>query len=372
MIMDCLRYWVSELHVDGFRFDLAAVLSRDEKGYPLPNPPILWEIESDPVLAGTKIIAEAWDAGGLYQVGSFIGDRWAEWNGKFRDDVRRFVKSDPGFVSAMASRILGSPDLYRAPNRDTDRSVNFITAHDGFTLNDLVSYNDKHNDANGEGNTDGESSNNSWNSGWEGPSTDPYVERLREKQIRNFLTILLVSQGTPMIVMGDEVRRSQGGNNNVYGQDNEIGWFNWEDVEKHAELHRFTRGLIKFVQEHKIFHKDQFWSSLDEHHDMSITWHGTRLGQPDWSENSRVLAFSLGHVDGGDYLHVMLNSYWDSLPFELPPLKGKERWSRIVDTALDSPNDYCDKGKHQLISGSEYWVEGHAAVILLAHEDKTK
>ena len=216
------------------------------------------------------------------------------------------------------------------------------------------------------------SNNSSWNSGWEGPTDDPYIERLREQQIRNFLTILLVSQGTPMIVMGDEVRRTQGGNNNVYGQDNEIGWFNWDDVEKHADLHRFTRGLIKFVQEHKIFHKDQFWSSLDEHHDTAITWHGTRLHQPDWGESSRVLAFSLGHVDGGDYLHVMLNAYWEPLGFELPPLKGNERWSRIVDTALDSPNDYCDKGKHQLITGGEYWVEGHAAVILLAHEDKSK
>ncbi len=195
MIMDCLRYWVSELHVDGFRFDLASVLSRDELGNPLPSPPILWEIESDPVLAGTKIIAEAWDAGGLYQVGSFIGHRWAEWNGKFRDDVRRFVKGDPGFVSAMASRILASPDLYPSLDREPERSINFITAHDGFTLNDLVSYNDKHNEANGEGNSDGESNNQSWNSGWEGETDDPYVEALRAQQIRNFLTILLVSQG---------------------------------------------------------------------------------------------------------------------------------------------------------------------------------
>ncbi len=372
MIMDCLRYWVSELHVDGFRFDLASVLSRDEKGFPLPSPPILWEIESDPVLAGTKIIAEAWDAGGLYQVGTFIGHRWAEWNGKFRDDVRRFVKGDEGFVSAMASRILASPDLYPDPNRIPNRSINFITAHDGFTLNDLVSYNGKHNDTNGENNTDGESNNNSWNCGWEGESTDPNVEHLRERQIRNFLTILLVSQGTPMIVMGDEVRRTQYGNNNAYGQDNELSWFNWDHVERYADLHRFTRGLIHFIQEHRIFHKEKFWSSLEENHGMEITWHGTQIGQPDWSATSRTLAFTLGHMQGGDYLHVMLNSYWDSLPFELPPLNPGERWSRIVDTALDSPNDYCDKGKHQVINGDYYIVEGHAAVILLAHEDKSR
>ncbi len=372
MIMDCLRYWVSEMHVDGFRFDLASVLSRDEKGFPLPSPPILWEIESDPVLAGTKIIAEAWDAGGLYQVGTFIGHRWAEWNGKFRDDVRRFVKSDAGFVSAMASRILASPDLYPDPSRQPNRSINFITAHDGFTLNDLVSYNDKHNEANGENNSDGESNNQSWNCGWEGETDDPGVNQLRSRQIRNFLTILLVSQGTPMIVMGDEVRRTQYGNNNAYGQDNELSWFDWDDLERHADLHRFTRGLIHFIQEHKIFQQDQFWSSLDDDHRMEITWHGVALDEPDWGGGSRTLAFSLGRPGGGDYLHVMLNAYWNSVPFELPPLKRGWRWSRIVDTALPSPNDYCDKGKHQVINGDNYIVEGHAAVILLAHQDKKK
>lgn len=370
MIMDCLRYWVSELHVDGFRFDLASVLSRDEHGFPLASPPILWEIESDPVLAGTKIIAEAWDAGGLYQVGTFIGHRWAEWNGKFRDDVRRFVKSDAGFVSALASRILASPDLYPDPTRVPNRSINFLTAHDGFTLNDLVSYNDKHNEANGENNTDGESSNNSWNCGWEGETDDPSVQRLREQQIRNFLTILLVSQGTPMIVMGDEVRRTQYGNNNVYGQDNEIGWFNWDDVEKHADLLRFTKGLIAFIRDHRIFHTEEFWSSLDEDHQMLITWHGTHLHTPDWSESSRVLAFSLGGARGGDYLHVMLNAYWEPLAFQLPPLRLGEKWSRIVDTALQPPDDFCDKGKHQIVNGDSYIVSGHGAVILLAHAEK--
>src|SRR5450432_1995018 len=173
-----------------------------------------------------------------------------------------------------------------------------------------------------------------------------------------------------MIIMGDEVRRTQHGNNNVYGQDNPLGWFNWDDVEQHAELHRFTRGLIKFIQDHRIFHKDKMWSSLEENHGMEITWHGTKLGQPDWSESARMLAFTLGHPEGGDYLHVMINAYWEPLAFDLPPLKSGERWSRIVDTALDSPNDFCDKGKHQVINGDQYWVEDHAAVILLAHEDR--
>ncbi|MBL8134626.1 MAG: glycogen debranching protein GlgX [Anaerolineae bacterium] len=367
LIMDSLRYWVSEMHVDGFRFDLAAVLSRDEWGNPLPSPPILWEIESDPVLAGTKIIAEAWDAGGLYQVGSFIGHRWAEWNGKFRDDVRKFIKSDSGLVSALASRILASPDLYGDAGRAINRSINFITCHDGFTLNDLVSYNQKHNDANGEDNHDGESSNNSWNSGWEGPSTDPEIERLRERQIRNFLAIMLVSQGTPMLLMGDEVRRTQMGNNNAYGQDNEISWFDWTLVEANQGLLRFTAGLIHFVQTHRFFQVESFYSTLEEDHQLAFTWHGAQLHQPDWGSNSRTLAFSLGHDHSREYLHVMINAYWEPIRFELPPLQAGERWSRIVDTSLPPPNDFCERGKHAIIDANEYIANDHTVVVLLAH-----
>ncbi|MDZ4769467.1 MAG: glycogen debranching protein GlgX, partial [Chloroflexota bacterium] len=344
LIMDSLRYWVSEMHVDGFRFDLAAVLSRDEHGSPLANPPILWEIESDPVLAGTKIIAEAWDAGGLYQVGSFIGHRWAEWNGKFRDDVRKVMKSESGMVSALATRILASPDLYGTGNRAINRSINFITCHDGFTLNDLVSYNGKHNDANGEDNRDGDDSNNSWNSGAEGETTDPKIEALRARQVRNFLTLTLIAQGTPMILMGDEVRRTQHGNNNAYGQDNPISWFDWTLTEKHAGLLRFTKGLIHFVQSHRVFGEEDFWSTLEEDNALAFTWHGTRLHQPDWSSGSRALAFSLGNEHSTDYLHVMINSFWQPLRFHLPPLSNGERWSRIVDTALETPNDYCERG----------------------------
>ena len=261
MVLDCLRHWVVEMHVDGFRFDLASVMGRDEAGRPLKDPPILWEIESDPVLAGTKIIAEAWDAAGLYQVGSFIGHRWAEWNGRFRDDVRRFVKGDAGLVPNLAARLTGSPDLYRQPDREPNRSINFVTCHDGFTLNDLVSYNEKHNQANGEDNQDGSDLNLSWNWGVEGPSDDPAVEALREQQIKNLVTILLLSQGTPMLLMGDEVRRTQGGNNNAYVQDNEVSWFDWQAIEQHADLLRFVRGLIHFTQSRPVFRQERFWRS---------------------------------------------------------------------------------------------------------------
>ena len=233
LIVDSLRYWVAEMHVDGFRFDLASILSRDECGRPLANPPVLWDIESDPHLAGTKLIAEAWDAGGLYQVGSFVGDTWREWNGKFRDDVRRFLRGDDGLVSVLATRLLASPDLYAHKEREPEESINFVTCHDGFTLNDLVSYNDKHNAANGEQNRDGADENCSWNCGTEGPTADPEIERIRTRQVKNFLALNLLAIGTPML-LGDEVRRTQQGNNNAYCQDNEISWFDWSLVEKHA------------------------------------------------------------------------------------------------------------------------------------------
>jgi len=246
LIQDSLRYWVEEMHVDGFRFDLASVLARDEDGNPLPNPPVLWDIESDPQLAGTKLIAEAWDAAGLYQVGSFIGDTWQEWNGRFRDDLRRLVKGDDGVVPALAERLLGSPDIYAYEQREAEQSVNFVTCHDGFTLNDLVSYNAKHNLENGEDNRDGANDNLSWNCGVEGPSDDPEIEGLRNRQVKNLLALLLLAAGTPMLLMGDEVRRTQRGNNNAYCQDGEISWFDWNLLERHADVHRFVRLLNEF------------------------------------------------------------------------------------------------------------------------------
>jgi glycogen operon protein len=366
LILDCLRYWVAEMHVDGFRFDLASVMARDEWGRPLKSPPILWEIESDPVLAGTKIIAEAWDAAGLYQVGSFIGHRWAEWNGQFRDDVRRFVKGDSGTITRLAARITGSPDLYPQPDREPNRSIHFVACHDGFTLNDLVSYNVKHNEANGENNHDGTDVNFSWNCGVEGPTDDPAVEALRLRQIKNFLTILLVSQGTPMLLMGDEVRRTQQGNNNAYCQDNEISWFDWDGVERHAGLLRFVRGLIHFTQAREIFREERFWTVTEGGQEPHITWHGVRLGQPDWGDDSHTLAFMLRHPEGGDHLHVMLNAYWEPLTFELPPLRAGERWHRIVDTALPALDDFSDPEVAPPIEGDRYRVEARSAVLLMA------
>ena len=242
LIQDSLRYWVTQMHVDGFRFDLASIMSRDEMGRPVPNPPILWDIESDPVLAGTKLIAEAWDAAGLYQVGSFVGDTWQEWNGRFRDDVRRFLKGDEGSVPAIAARLQGSPDLYGHEEREAEQSINFVTCHDGFTLNDLVSYNQKHNEANGEHNRDGSNDNLSWNCGTEGPTDDVEIEAVRNRQVKNFFALALLAAGTPMLLMGDEVRRTQRGNNNAYCQDSDISWFDWSLLDRHRDIHRFVQG----------------------------------------------------------------------------------------------------------------------------------
>jgi glycogen operon protein len=244
MIVDSLRYWVRQMHVDGFRFDLASILARDSNGQVLSSPPVLWDIESDPQLAGTKIIAEAWDAAGLYQVGSFVGDSWKEWNGRFRDDVRSFFRSENGSLRRFADRLLGSHDMYHHEQREAEQSVNFVTCHDGFTLNDLVSYNHKHNEANGEENRDGADDNRSWNCGVEGPTADREIERLRNRQVKNFLTVTMMSLGLPMLLMGDEVRRTQQGNNNPYCQDNETNWFDWSLLKRHEDVHRFTKLLI--------------------------------------------------------------------------------------------------------------------------------
>ncbi len=363
MIMDCLRYWVQCMHVDGFRFDLASVLSRDEYGRPLSDPPILWEIESDPVLAGTKIIAEAWDAAGLYQVGSFIGHRWAEWNGQYRDDVRRFVKSDPSSVERLAKRLSGSRDLYPQPDREPNRSVNFVTCHDGFTLNDLVTCNDKHNELNRCGNRDGLDVNFSWNCGVEGPSTNVEIEALRLRQIKNFFTILLVSQGTPMLSMGDEVRRTQRGNNNAYCQDNETSWLDWEDIDRHPGLLRFVSRLSRFYQDHCLFHEEKFW---DDPGGPDILWHGVRLGRPDWGPASHSLAFELRFPEKNEHLHVMLNAYWEPLDYQLPLLPPGQCWQRVVDTYLPSPEDYADPWVPLPENQRQYHVHPRSAVILTA------
>jgi isoamylase len=366
MIVDSLRYWVEEMHVDGFRFDLASILSRDPSGRPIPNPPVLWDIESDPALAGVKLIAEAWDAAGLYQVGSFVGDSWKEWNGKFRDDVRSFFRGEAGSVARFADRLIGSPQIYGHKRREAEQSVNFVTCHDGFTLNDLVSYDYKHNERNGEENRDGGDDNRSWNCGVEGPSQDPTIERLRNRQVKNFLTTTLLSIGAPMIGMGDEVRRTQAGNNNAYCHDDENNWFDWTLLEKHADVLRFTqllnaRRVLRDVEHGRI-------SLSDFIERATKSWHGVKVGQPDWSEQSHSLAFeALIHQE---QLRVILlfNGYWEPLSFELPKLGGDKAngWRRWIDTFLDSPEDIVPWRKAPIVLSQDYTAQARSVVVLFA------
>jgi glycogen operon protein len=365
LILDSLRYWVSEMHVDGFRFDLASALARDYHGHVLETPPLLWAIETDPILANVKLIVEAWDAGGLYQVGSFIGDRFAEWNGPFRDDVRQFLKGDTNTVRKLAARLIGSPDIYQKSDRNPCRSINFISCHDGFTLNDLVSYNHKHNEANGEANQDGGNENYSWNCGEEGETNNPEIEALRLRQIKNFFTILLFSQGTPMILMGDEVRHTQRGNNNTYCQDNELSWFDWSQLEKQAELLRFVQQLIAASQILSAYQRETMFNLVSGSENLNLVWHGTKLEQPDWGADSHSLAFTLYEFDVDEQLHVMLNAYWEPLVFALPDLQDGRSWHRLVDTALPSPQDVCEVKLAATVQQANYSVEARSCVILL-------
>jgi isoamylase len=368
MILDSLRYWVKEMHVDGFRFDLASILDRDESGNLMQCPPVLWDIESDPILAGTKLIAEAWDAAGLYQVGSFIGDSWREWNGRFRDDVRGFFRGDEGSVAPLADRLLGSLQIYGHKEREAEQSVNFVTCHDGFTLNDLVSYSQKHNEPNGEDNRDGADDNRSWNWGVEGPSDDPAVEKLRNQQVKNFLTVTMLSLGLPMILMGDEVRRTQEGNNNAYCQDNETSWFDWTLVAKHADVHRFVallsaRRLLRDLEpERGRISLNQLLKKANR------VWHGVRLGQPDWSASSHSLAFTAEARGQTLCFHAMLNAYWEPLEFELPPVceRSEDSWRRWIDTTLDSPNDIVDWQTAPPVPGRTYRAGPRSVVVLFS------
>ncbi len=367
MIIDSLHFWVKQMHVDGFRFDLASILSRDEKGGVIENAPILWDIESDPVLAGTKLIAEAWDAAGLYQVGNFIGDSWKEWNGKFRDDVRSFLKGDNGVVTRFVERLVGSPDLFAHQEREPEQSINFVTCHDGFTLNDLVSYNQKHNEANGEDNRDGSNDNLSWNGGAEGPSNDPDIEAWRKRQIKNFLTVTLLSVGAPMILMGDEVRRTQLGNNNAYCQDNEISWFDWSLLKKNNEMFRFVKILLKHRLKRDVA-QNQYAMSLRELLDKRlISWHGVKLNEPDWSEQSHSIAFTVQSLSGNMAMHFMINAYSETLTFELPKLSSdpKHQWKRWIDTNFESPEDIQDWMAAPLVSIEFYTTQPYSVVVLI-------
>ena len=374
LIVDCLRYWVMEMHVDGFRFDLASILGRGQDGSVLENPPLLESLAHDPVLANTKLIAEAWDAAGLYQVGTFPAwSRWAEWNGKFRDDVRRFLAGEPGMVSALATRLVGSPDLFHTSSREPYHSINFVTCHDGFTLLDLVSYDHKHNEMNGEHNADGMEQNLSWNCGLEGPSELPAIQRLRARQIRNFATILLLADGVPMILSGDELGRTQQGNNNAYCQDNEISWIDWTLLHRNADLFRFFRSLIQFRRHHPLLRATSF-ASLYEKGSRITAWHGVRLGHPDWSPESRSLALHLsGLSETGSEEHIFFiaNAHWDRHVFELPD-SGIE-WLRFIDTSLDAPNDITDVGAEILLEEQrEYMTGPRSTVVLIGRRPGTR
>jgi isoamylase len=368
MIVDSLRYWVREMHVDGFRFDLASILARDSSGQPMLNPPVLWDIDSDPALAGTKLIAEAWDAGGLYQVGSFVGDSWKEWNGRFRDDVRSFFRGDEGSVAKVADRLVGSPEIYGYKEREAEESVNFVTCHDGFTLNDLVSYNLKHNEANGEGNRDGADDNRSWNCGVEGPTDEAAVETLRNRQVKNLLTGTMLSLGMPMIMMGDEVRRTQRGNNNAYCQDNDISWFDWTLLSKHADVHRFVRLLIARRLSRDVQEEFQGASLNELLRKSNRAWHGVKLDQPDWSDRSHSVAFSAELKKEQQLLHFILNAYWEPLNFELPPVseEGSGPWRRWIDTALESPHDIVAWQTAAPFTDQTYLAGPRSVVVLYA------
>jgi len=368
MIIHCLRYWVEEMHVDGFRFDLASILARDAKGNVLANPPLLWDIESNPALAGTKMIAEAWDATGLYQVGQFIGDSWKEWNGRFRDDVRSFWNGADRSVAPLADRLLGSPAIYAHKEREAEQSVNFVTCHDGFTLNDLVSFNHKHNEANGEQNRDGGNDNRSWNCGVEGPSDDPVIEQLRNRQVKNFFTVNLLSLGMPMILMGDEVRRSQLGNNNAYCQDNETSWFDWNLLHRHADVLRFVQLLID-RRLRRDTRAERHRLTLNELiRDAPHAWHGVQLFRPDWNDYSHSLAFSTELPEETLAFFLIMNAFGEPLNFELPRTRGKEPivWRRWIDTFLDSPNDIVPWEEAEPVSGSTYKAGSHSVAVMLS------
>eukprot|EP00270_Netrium_digitus_P005096 TRINITY_DN1663_c0_g1_i1.p1 TRINITY_DN1663_c0_g1~~TRINITY_DN1663_c0_g1_i1.p1 ORF type:complete len:437 (+),score=117.56 TRINITY_DN1663_c0_g1_i1:137-1312(+) len=361
LILDSLRHWVQEYHVDGFRFDLASVLCRGTDGSPLPAPPVIRAIAKDAVLQSVKLIAEPWDCGGLYQVGSFPNwDRWAEWNGKYRDDIRRFIKGDVGMKGAFATRVSGSADLYRVNKRKPYHGINFVIAHDGFTLMDLVSYNTKHNEANGEGGRDGSNDNFSWNCGVEGPTQDASVQALRFRQMKNFHLALMLSQGTPMMLMGDEYGHSRGGNNNSYGYDTKLNHFLWNELEgRRGSLYRFFKKVNRLRLSHPALGREEFLDKAD------ITWHETNWGNPD----SRFLAFTFHHQQGDLYAAFNAHTYFVNAALPSPP--HTKSWHRLVDTNLPSPDDFVDGsvgglGSSITYDNSTYNIAPFSAIVLIA------
>ncbi len=362
-ILSALCYWVVEMHIDGFRFDLAAVLGRGRSGRLLGNPPLLERIAEDPLLRDVKLIAEAWDAAGAYEVGSFSGCRWAEWNGRYRDDLRRFWNGDEGMLGVSASRICGSADMYARSGKGPESSINFVTCHDGFTLNDLVSFRDKHNQANGENNHDGAEANFSQNNGFEGETTDAAIESLRKRQIKNLLLTLFISRGVPMLLGGDEFRRTQAGNNNAYCQDNETSWHDWKRLEQHKEIFRFTRGMIAFRRAHPILSKEQFYT------DAEIHWFGPQGGLPSWSDPKEKQFACLIHEDEKSTLCLMFNAGQDAVDFGVPPAPPGTLWHVAVDTSADAPHDLFDAGGEPLLNDPQTFRLGaRSSAILLARQ----
>jgi glycogen operon protein len=362
-ILGALRYWMIEMHVDGFRFDLASVLGRDGTGRLLADAPLLERIAEDPILRDVKIIAEAWDAAGAYQVGSFSERRWAEWNGRYRDDVRRYWRGDEGMLGAFASRICGSADIYGNSGKGPESSINFVTCHDGFTLNDLVSYRTKHNEANGENNQDGTDANLSENYGTEGASTDAAIEALRGRQIKNFLLTLLISRGVPMLLAGDEARRTQGGNNNAYCQDNETSWLDWTRLEQHQEIYTFTRVMIAFRHAHPVLRKEQFYAETD------IQWLSASGDPPDWFDPKAKRLACLIQEGGNHALLLMFNADTHDIEFGLPALPQGLRWNLAVDTSRATPLELFTAGAETLADNSRaYRLQAHSSAIFLARE----
>ena len=367
-IIDSLRYWVMEMHVDGFRFDLASALCRDSAGALQMQAFLVNAIAEDPVLSNTKLIAEPWDCGGGYLVGGFPGGRWSEWNDRYRNDIRRFIRGDEGVVTAAATRIAGSSDLYNHDGRLTTASINFITAHDGFTLNDLVSFNGKHNDENGENNRDGTDDNNCYNHGFEGITVNPKIEKLRLKKIKNYILCLMLSQGVPMMLAGDEFRRTQNGNNNAYCQDNEISWINWNLAEKNEELVAFTRRIIQLRKNHQVFHRETFFSTKTP----EIEWFDFTGKNPDWSNPSRFLAFMLdGSMcmnDDGKYdsdFYVAGNTDIYDVTITLPsPHKGK-KWYLAADTSIEGNDCIAEPGKEECIAEQKRYILPAGSFVVL-------
>jgi isoamylase len=359
LIIQALRYWVLEYHVDGFRFDLAAVFNRGSDGTPLEKAPLMEFISTDPVLSSIKLIAEPWDAGGLYQLGKFAsqGPRWSDWNGKYQQIVRNFIKGTPDQKGLFASALSGSTELF--PNSPFS-SINYVVAHDGFTLADLVSYNEKHNVANGENNNDGSNQNDSWNCGYEGETTSKRVLNLRQKQMRNFHLALMLSQGIPMFLMGDEYGHTRQGNNNPWGQDNELNWFLWDKLERNKGFHQFCRFLIHFRKKHPLLHIENHWSEKE------IKWHGLNIDQPEWENDNRVLAFTLHFPTGEAGLYAAFNASHSYQNLIIPsPGEGKS-WQWVVNTKNSPPNDYFDESKQVKLTENTYRIAPYSSLLLKA------